>query len=106
MDMGMKKEKALERLMKMRQKRLTGPATPVAAPDAVRALWDELTAKADPRRAKVYDRHRKYREEEVLLHKEHGMGVVHQVDADGELQVLFRHGFERLRSQVPPDEDE
>lgn len=107
-DPKLKKDKALERLMKMRAKKSEGPKMAAPSPEspavAVRKLWDDLTASADPRRAKVYDLHRSYAVNDVLLHKQFGMGVVHARDQDGELNVLFRDGFERIASDQPVDE--
>jgi hypothetical protein len=107
-DPKLKKEKALERLMKMRAKKSEGPKHVAPSPEspavAVRKLWDDLTATADPLRAKVYDRHRTYAVNDVVLHKQFGMGVVHAKDQDDELNVLFRDGFQRLESNQPVDE--
>lgn len=105
-DMEAKKKKQLERLMKMRDKKMRGPE--VSAPvqtNALRALWDELTDKVDARYAKVYDPSRTYKAEDAILHKQHGMGIVHDVHGDGEMNVLFRTGFHRIPSGVEPEED-
>ena len=100
-------KKRLENLLKRKEKQRVEAATPSGdAPDALRALWDELTDKVDARYAKVYDPTREYAPEDAILHKQHGMGIVHSVDQDGEMNVLFRTGFHRVLSQQEPDADD
>lgn len=105
-DMKEKKNKAIEKLMRMQQKKRQGPPeVETVKPPPLRELWDELTEKVDVRRAKVYERTRKYAVNDAILHKEHGMGVVHDIGAESELNVLFRDGFVRLESDRPPLDD-
>jgi hypothetical protein len=100
-DEKLKKKKAINRLMK----RMGGPAAP-AAPSApentgaapLRQLWDELTDRVDARYAPVYDETHNYEVEDAILHKKYGMGIIHDIHADGTLKVLFRDGFVELPS--------
>ncbi len=116
-DLQQKKEQLLERLMRQRRGKLTPKAETRAElkakelrPDlALRKLWDELTTNVDPRRARVYDKTRTLAEKDIVLHKQHGMGVVTALDATEPeflATVLFREGFEKLATRQPPDEDE
>jgi hypothetical protein len=105
-DFQARNKKRLDNLLKRKEKQrkeATAPST--EAPDALRALWDELTDKVDARYAKVYDRTKSYRVEDAILHKQLGMGIVHSVDQDGELNVLFRTGFHRIESEQEPELD-
>ena len=105
-DMNQKKQQAIQKLIRLREKGRAGPPEVVAPPPTpVRQLWEELTDKADVRRSKVYERTRTYKVEDVILHGVHGMGIVHDRDQDGELNVLFRDGFVRLPSDQPRDEE-
>ena len=72
-DMEVRKQKKLARLMRQHEKRReeqTQPATepvPSETPRAVlRQLWDELTDKVDGRFARVYDATRDYEIEEAV----------------------------------------
>ena len=99
-------QKRLDNLLKRKERqRKEAEAPSTETPDALRALWDELTDKVDARYARVYDPTREYKNEEALLHKQHGMGIVHSVDQDGEMNVLFRTGFHRIPSQQAPEEE-
>lgn len=105
-DFKARNQKRLDNLLKRKEKQRKEAAAPSAdAPDALRALWDELTDKVDARYAKVYDATRAYQTEDALLHKQLGMGIVHNVDQDGEMNVLFRTGFHRIPSQQEPEDD-
>lgn len=106
-DMRARKQKALERLMRARQKKQEGlKPSEMTGPSALRKLWDELTDKVDVRRARVYDPKADYALEAALLHKQFGMGIVQSVDANGDMRVLFRDGFRDLPSrQDDQDED-
>lgn len=107
-DMRERKQKALERLMRAREKKRAGlPVSAMTGPSALRKLWDELTDKVDARDARVYEAARTYEPEDALLHKQFGMGIVHEVQGDGLLRVLFRDGFRELPSgQEPPEDDD
>lgn len=108
------KKKQLDRLMRRHESKLAErgqikteqPAARSGGGNELRALWDELTDKVDARYARVYDETRTYIVEDALLHKQLGMGIVHAIHADGEMQVLFRTGFHPLPSGVAPDEDD
>ena len=96
-NMADRKQKALEKLMKQRQKKLAGkPVEEMAGPNPLRQMWDDLTDKVDARRARVWDPKREYVAEQAILHKKYGMGIVETVYGDGRLNVLFREGFEVL----------
>jgi hypothetical protein len=111
-DLMVKKRKQLDRLMRARQPEINPAAESNESEDAslasriaLRKLWDELTDKVDARYAQVYVATRTYGMEDALLHKKHGMGIVHEVHADGMINVLFREGFQQLETgQPPPDE--
>jgi hypothetical protein len=71
----------------------TSGAVPVAAgPPAVSvtARWTALTAKLGWRDGKPYQATRTYKAGDVVLHKEHGLGVVQQVVHETACVVLFR----------------
>ena len=105
-DFQARNKKRLDNLLKRKEKQRIEAAAPSSdAPDALRALWDELTDKVDARYAKVYDPTKTFAAEDALLHKQLGMGIVHSVDQDGELNVLFRTGFHRIPSQQEPELD-
>lgn len=104
-DLQQRKQKALERLMRQRSKKFAGlPASEIKGPNPLRQIWDELTDKVDARSARVYDPTRTYELEEAILHKKHGMGIVHDVFADGTINVLFRNGFVELTPPEPEDD--
>ena len=69
---------------------------------ALRQLWDELTDKIDGRFARVHDPTREYEIEEAVLHKRLGMGIVHLINEDGSMRVLFRSGFHDLDQNAEP----
>ncbi len=104
------RKKQLDRLMKMREKKQAAAKAPSPAPTGatagLRAIWDQLTEKVDARSCRVYDPTKTYAPEEALLHKKHGMGIVHDVHGDGLMRVLFRKGFQDLPSRQEPDLDE
>ena len=114
-DLVARKKQQLDRLLARRARQRAGHLAPKAAPAAdaglapaaqLRKLWDDLTDKVDARRARVYDPTATYSVEQALLHKKFGMGIVHSVDGDGMLRVLFRDGFEELESGREPDLDD
>ena len=105
-DAGVKKRKVLERLMKKRQRKMEGiPEEKLSGPGPLRQLWDELTDKVDARYARVYESTKEYDVEDALLHKKHGMGIIHDIHGDGTLNVLFRTGFIELPSGEEPTLD-
>jgi hypothetical protein len=66
--------------------------------DEVFKRWDTLTAGLLSRHGRPHRAHETYKAGEVILHNVHGMGVIEQISADGELTVLFRRGVQRLPS--------
>jgi len=105
-DFQARNQKRLDNLLKRKEKQKKEAAAPSRdAPDALRALWDELTDKVDARYAKIYDATKTFAIEDAILHKKLGMGIVHNVDQDGELNVLFRTGFHRIPSQHDPEQE-
>jgi len=106
-DVAAQQQKALKRLMRQREKKFEAP--PPSAPTSntsLREVWDEMTSKVDPRFARVYDSEKEYDLEEALLHKQHGMGVIHDIHGDGTLNVLFRKGFFELPSATGNTDDD
>jgi len=111
-DMAVRKQQQLKRLMRKHEKRREDQAKPAQvapttgeSPRAVlRKLWDELTDAVDARYARVYDPAREYELEEAILHKRLGMGIVQEVSDSGTMRVLFRTGFEEMEMAVPQDE--
>lgn len=108
-DLEVREQQQLKRLIRKHDKRCKEQEQPVAetveadSPRAVlRQLWDELTDNVDGRFARVYESTREYEVEEAVLHKRFGMGIVHQINQDGRLRVLFRSGFHELDQGVDP----
>lgn len=104
-DERVKKQKALERLMRMRNKKMAGlEDKDIKGPSSLRQLWDEMTDKVDVRYSKLYAQTDTYEPEDPIRHKRHGLGIVHNIDADGTIHVLFRNGFVELPSGQDPEE--
>ncbi|MFT7621973.1 MAG: hypothetical protein ACI9WU_001138 [Myxococcota bacterium] len=102
-------KKKLARLIKRKEKEATEAQKAAPKPtygNPLRAVWDELTDKVDSRHARVYDATATYKKDDAILHKKLGMGIVHEIDADGEMNVLFRKGFSPLPSGQEPGFDE
>ena len=96
-DPQVQKQKALQRLMRKRNKKFEPlKETELKGPSSLRELWNELTDEIDARYARVYNSETQYAIKDALLHKRHGMGIVHSVNDDGTISVLFRKGFIQL----------
>ncbi len=106
-DEKLKKKKALEKLMRMRNKKLAGmEEKDMRGPSALRQLWDEMTDKVDVRYSRSYSETDTYSVEDAIRHKGHGLGIVQNIDGDGTLNILFRKGFVELPSGIDPDEEQ
>lgn len=70
----------------------------------MRRMWDEATADVSPMKAKVYDRHRSYSKDDVILHKVNGMGVVVRDDVEYSMTVLFRDVVVELERDIPRED--
>ena len=110
-DMAGEREKALKRLIKMRQKKEKGVekgATGTAeaeGPSPESERWEELTRDVTSWQARPYDRHRVFSAGDYILHKKHGMGYIESADADaGTLIGLFKDGFVELEHSQPIEE--
>ena len=106
-DERVRKQKALERVMKMRDKRRKGlDESEMKGPGVLRQLWDEMTDRVDARYSRLYTPTATYEIEEAIRHKRHGLGIVHSIHGDGMLHVLFRTGFQELPSGQEPEDEE
>jgi len=62
-----------------------------------RKLWDEATSGITSIHGRPFDPERKYGEQDIVLHKKLGLGIVQDVAEDGNsMSVLFRDGVENL----------
>jgi len=70
----------------------------------VTARWRKATEEIDSRHATKYDRHKPYGAGGIIIHSEHGLGVVQQVIHENAILVLFRKVEVPLEMNFP-DED-
>ena len=116
-DMEEKHRKLVGRAMRIAQRHTRGTAGQALdnaakadsasdlSPDAVmRRLWDEATTDVSPLKAKVYDKHRSYSKDDIILHKANGMGVVVNDDIEYSMTVLFREGWIDVERDVPRED--
>ena len=107
-----RRRKLLQKVIRMRDKRTSSQvrSSPVdnslSAEAVVRRMWDEATKDANPLKSKVYDVHRVYGMDDMITHREMGLGVVREVAEDGTVAVLFKDGYKRLPHGRPRDEEE
>lgn len=86
-----------------RQTRPEGP-TGKGRDDDLRGRWKALTDGLMSRDGRPHRAWDTYNDGEVVLHTKFGMGVVENIDDDGVLTVLFRNGYEELRSGMARDD--
>ena len=68
-----------------------------------RKLWDEATSGITSIHGRPFDPSRRYGEQEIVLHKKLGLGIVQDVSEDEtSMNVLFRDGVEKL--ELTPSE--
>jgi len=91
-----------------RQKRMTSevPTTDTMTGSDVTKRWRETTEDVDARYASRYSRFKVYESDEVLIHREHGLGVVTEVLHDNAILVLFRKVETPLEMNAEPEEEE
>ena len=62
-----------------------------------RKLWDEATSGITSIHGRPFDPARRYGEQDIVLHKKLGLGIVQDVAKDeASMNVLFRDGVEKL----------
>ena len=62
-----------------------------------RKRWDEATSGITSIHGRPFDPERNYGEQDIVLHKKLGLGIVQDVTEDGSsMNVLFRDGVENL----------
>lgn len=66
--------------------------------------WRKVTEGIDSRQATKYDRHKGYKEGAVIIHTEHGLGVVQKVLHENAILVLFRKVEVPLEMNAPEEE--
>lgn len=107
------RRKAIEKVLRMRDRRAPAPARPAEAPapresaDQVavaRRLWDEATKEVNPLKSRVYNPRLVFHKDDLISHPALGLGVV-SATGDEYVLVLFRDGFKRLEHNRPPDDE-
>jgi uncharacterized Zn finger protein (UPF0148 family) len=58
--------------------------------------WEELIAARDKSTAKTYAMDGTFEQDEVIMHKTFGYGLVTEVRAEGKMKVLFQEGLKLL----------
>lgn len=66
------------------------PQAPASASDSPLVRWQKLTATLSARDGRPYNPTRTYKSGDVLLHKQHGLGIAEQVLHEQAVMVLFR----------------
>ena len=88
--------KKMQEVFRIREKRrpqygeMAGNRIEAASATDVTKRWRKLTADVDARYAKRYDKFVTYQKDDILLHKEHGLGLVTSVVHDNAFIALFR----------------
>ncbi len=102
----------IRKAMKIAEKHTRGATERAPAPKSTgtlsaeavaKALWEEATKDANPLKSKIYDVHRSFAVDDLITHRQMGLGVVREAD-DQAILVLFREGFQRLPHDQPRDE--
>lgn len=106
-----RRARLMKQVTRLRDRRLPLPPTPKKSeekpevqsskneysPEAVaRKMWDEATKNVNPLKARIYNPDHIYGVSDMLVHHQHGLGVVSEIRQDGTIIVLFREGFKRL----------
>lgn len=74
------------------------PETPKRRNSGLFRAWDSMTDGLPSRFARPHRERDFYEVGEAILHNVYGMGVVEEKDEDGTLKVLFRDGYQLLKS--------
>lgn len=104
--------KKMQEVFRIREKRrpqygeMAGNRIEAASATDVTKRWRKLTADIDARYANRYDRFRTYKVDDILLHKEHGLGLVTQLLHDNAILALFRKVEVPLEMAASEKEDE
>jgi hypothetical protein len=76
------------------------PRPEPAAKSPERLRWEKLTEGVSSVHGRPFDPERRYTEGDIILHKQHGMGVVETSDGSSDvIDVLFREGIAKLELQ-------
>lgn len=98
------RQKALQKVLRMRDRRAPVPARPSRESPArenldqsavARRLWDEATKDVNPLKSRVYNPRLAFHKDDLIAHPVLGLGVV-SATGDDHVLVLFRDGFKRL----------
>lgn len=108
-----KRAKLIQKAMRIAERHTQGRSAPpkpkageaLSQEAVVKALWEEATKGANPLKSKFYDPHKTFAGQDLVTHRQHGLGVVQEVGEDSVL-VLFREGLVRLDHARPREDEE
>ncbi len=87
--------KKMKEVMRIREQRRPQYAdmshrSDAASSTEVTKRWRAATAEVDARYANRYDKHRTYEKDDLIIHKEHGLGLVTEIVHSNAFIALFR----------------
>lgn len=108
-EMRAKKLKELARIRDKNRPQFVGNVAnrmDAASGTEVTKKWREATAEVDARYANRYDKQRVYEKDDLLIHREHGLGVVTEIIHENAFVALFRKVEVALEMAAETEEEE